>query len=225
MTDNRLLTCAKLVKGKKAVDVGTDHGYLSVYLISEGICDKVIACDVNEKPLNAARKTVQKSGYGEKVEVVLSNGLDNVKSDGVTDVIMAGMGGELIVKLLDKCSWLKVKGNFVNLVLQPMSKSHILRKWLFDNNFSVEKELACEDGGFVYSVMQASFTGIKPDYLCDNRYLYGGRVNADDECGAAYLQRQAQRLKTAGSGMLKSADKKDEGEKLIKSSEILLRGI
>lgn len=225
MTDNRLLTCAKLVKGNKAVDVGTDHGYLAVYLISEGICDTVIACDVNEKPLNAARKTVKKSGYEEKIEVVLSDGLDNVKSDGVTDIIMAGMGGELIVKLLEKCSWIKDKGNFINLVLQPMSKSHILRKWLFDNNFSVEKELACEDGGFVYSVMQTSFTGLKPEYLCDNRYLYGGRVEADDEYGAAYLQRQAQRLKTAGLGMLKSADKKADGEMLLQSSEILLRGI
>lgn len=225
MTDNRLLTCAKLVKGNKAVDVGTDHGYLAVYLISEGICDTVIACDVNEKPLNAARKTVKKSGYEEKIEVVLSDGLDNVKSDGVTDIIMAGMGGELIVKLLEKCSWIKDKGNSINLVLQPMSKSHILRKWLFDNNFSVEKELACEDGGFVYSVMQISFTGLKPEYLCDNRYLYGGRVEADDEYGAAYLQRQAQRLKTAGLGMLKSADKKADGEMLLQSSEILLRGI
>lgn len=224
MTDNRLLTCAKLVKGNKAVDVGTDHGYLAVYLISEGICDTVIACDVNEKPLNAARKTVKKSGYEEKIEVVLSDGLDNVKSDGVTDIIMAGMGGELIVKLLEKCSWIKDKGNSINLVLQPMSKSHILRKWLFDNNFSVEKELACEDGGFVYSVMQTSFTGLKPEYLCDNRYLYGGRVEAD-EYGAAYLQRQAQRLKTAGLGMLKSADKKADGEMLLQSSEILLRGI
>lgn len=225
MTDNRLLTCAKLVKGNKAVDVGTDHGYLAVYLISEGICDTVIACDVNEKPLNAARKTVKKSGYEEKIEVVLSDGLDNVKSDGVTDIIMAGMGGELIVKLLEKCSWIKDKGNSINLVLQSMSKSHILRKWLFDNNFSVEKELACEDGGFVYSVMQTSFTGLKPEYLCDNRYLYGGRVEADDEYGAAYLQRQAQRLKTAGLGMLKSADKKADGEMLLQSSEILLRGI
>lgn len=225
MTDNRLLTCAKLVKGNKAVDVGTDHGYLAVYLISEGICDTVIACDVNEKPLNAARKTVKKSGYEEKIEVVLSDGLDNVKSDGVTDIIMAGMGGELIVKLLEKCPWIKDKGNSINLVLQPMSKSHILRKWLFDNNFSVEKELACEDGGFVYSVMQTSFTGLKPEYLCDNRYLYGGRVEADDEYGAAYLQRQAQRLKTAGLGMLKSADKKADGEMLLQSSEILLRGI
>lgn len=63
------------------------------------------------------------------------------------------------------------------------------------------------------------------EYLCDNRYLYGGRVEADDEYGAAYLQRQAQRLKTAGLGMLKSADKKADGEMLLQSSEILLRGI
>ena len=225
MTDNRLLTCAKLVKGEKAVDVGTDHGYLAVYLISQGICSKVIACDVNEKPLNAAKKTVEKSGFKDNVEIVLSDGLDNVKSDGVTDVVMAGMGGELIVRLIEKCPWLKDKNNSVNLVLQPMTKSQTLRKWLYDNGFSVAEELACEDGGFVYSVMRTSFTGCKPSYSCDDRYLYGGRVNAEDKSGRAYLKIQSQRLKTAGLGMLKSTDKKEQGESMLKTAEILLRGV
>lgn len=224
MTDNRLLTCAKLIKGNKAVDVGTDHGYLSVYLVKEGICSEVVACDVNEKPLQSARKTVAKAGLQDKIDIVLSDGLDNIDQNGVTDVVMAGMGGELIVRLIEKCAWLRDAQNLVNLVLQPMTKSQTLRKWLYDNGFYVGEELACIDGAFVYSVMQAEYIGKKPDYACDSRYLYGGRVRADDEAGRGYLEKQAQRLKVAGEGMLRSDDKQELGRDMLKTAEDLLRG-
>ena len=109
MTDNRLLTCAKLVTGEKAVDVGTDHGYLAVYLVEQGICNSVIACDVNEMPLESARKTAEKAGLTDRVTTILSDGLDSVHMEGVTDVVMAGMGGELIARLVGKCKQLKDK--------------------------------------------------------------------------------------------------------------------
>lgn len=221
MTDKRLLTCAKFVTGKKAVDVGTDHGYLAVYLVENGICERVVACDVNEKPLQAAYSTVSMSGVADKIDILISDGLDSVPSDGITDVVMAGMGGELIASLIDKCEWLKDKHKLVNLVLQPMTKSETLRKWLYDNGFAVKQELGCTDGGFVYSVIQAEYIGRQPDYDCDDRYIYGGKVSSADPDGLAYLQKQAQRMKTAGSGMLKSEEKKQEGQKLLKAAEML----
>ncbi len=223
MTDKRLLTCAKLVTGRKAVDVGTDHGYLAVYLLDESICDDVVACDINEMPLNAARKTAEKAGLLSRVQLVLSDGLDSVPKDGVTDVVMAGMGGELIAKLIGKCQWLKDAEHPVNLVLQPMSKSDVLRKWLYDNCFEVKKELGCSDGGFVYSVIQAEFIGRQPNYACDMHYLYGGRVSSDYPDGKAYLQHQAQRLRVAGNGMIKSGNKAKQGEKLLETADMLLR--
>lgn len=223
MIDNRLLTCAKFICGKKAVDVGTDHGYLAVYLVENNICSEVIACDVNKKPLEAAMKTVQLAGVTEKVKTILSDGLDNVSSDGVTDVIMAGMGGELIVRLIQKCQWLFDKEKNVNLILQPMSKSEILRKWLYENKFIIKDEIACCDGGFVYSVMQCEFLGEDLDYLCDDRYIYAGKVDNNYDDGVNYLKRQAQRLYTAGKGMLKSEDKKSEGKRLIEISQNLLK--
>ena len=128
MTDNRLMTCAQLVKGIKAVDVGTDHGYLAVHLISQGICSEVIACDINEKPLNAALKTVEKAGLQENIKIVLSDGLDEIQSDGITDVIMAGMGGELIVRLIEKCPWLKDRNNPVNLVFTADDQKSNVKK-------------------------------------------------------------------------------------------------
>lgn len=80
--------------------------------------------------------------------------------------------------------------NGVNLVLQPMTKWDVLRKWLYDNGFEVKKELACTEGQFAYSVMQAVYTGKTPSYDCDDRYLQFGFVKPEGE-GKEYIARQA----------------------------------
>lgn len=213
MNDRRLLACAALCVGKRAVDVGTDHGHLAAYLITEGICESCIACDINEMPLQAARDTVSRLGLEERIELVLSDGLDEIDGEGVTDVVIAGMGGELIADILGRAEW--IKQNRVNLVLQPMTKWDTLREWLYKNGFEVKKELPCSEGRFVYSVMQAVFIGKTPDYDCDMRYLYCGKASADFADGRRYLEKQAERLETAGNGMLRSEDKKVEGEKML----------
>ena len=128
---------------------------------------------------------------------------------------MAGMGGELIARLLEKCPWVK---NSVNLVLQPMTKWDVLRKWLYANGFEVKKELACTEGQFAYSVMQAVYTGKTPSYECDDRYLQFGFVKPEGE-GKEYIARQAKRIFVAGSGMMKSEDKKELGERLVKLAQ------
>ena len=99
--NNRLSLCAKFVTDNGvAADVGTDHAYLASYLVLKGISQKVYACDINEKPLKLAKQTVEKYNVSEKVEIVLSNGLDKVPSEGITDLIFAGMGGELISQII-----------------------------------------------------------------------------------------------------------------------------
>lgn len=219
MNDRRLLACAELCIGKKAVDVGTDHGHLAAYLITEGICESCIACDINEKPLKAAEVTVKKLGLENKIRLVLSDGLDKICPDGVTDIVIAGMGGELIASIIDKAEW--IRESRINLVLQPMTKWDHLRKWLYDNGFEIIREIPCKDGRFVYSVMQAVYIGKAPDYKCDTAYLYAGMVTSDTEDGKKYLLRQAERLETAGRGMLRSEEKKSEGEKLLETAKVL----
>ena len=101
MLDNRLRKIAELVSGEGiACDVGTDHAYLAAELINSGKCSKVIASDVKEGPLDAARNTVERYGIQDKVELVLSDGLENVDLSGVTDVVIAGMGGETIAEII-----------------------------------------------------------------------------------------------------------------------------
>lgn len=98
MLDKRLKLCADMVSGEGIVcDVGTDHAYLPVELILSGKCEKVIASDINEHPLDAAARTIKKYGVSDKISLVLSDGLENVPLDGVSDIIIAGMGGETII--------------------------------------------------------------------------------------------------------------------------------
>ncbi len=219
--DSRLLTCAKLVTGRKAVDVGTDHGYLAVHLVKNNICQSCIACDINDKPLMSAKANIMAHKLSSKITAIKSDGLDNVPMENVTDVIMAGMGGELISSLINKCSRLYDLNSPINLVLQPMTKSEYLRKWLYENNFIIKHELACISGGFVYSVIQAEFFGMTPDYPCNDKYIYTGKISKADPCGKEYIENQISRMKTAAFGMLKSHDKRREGEYLLAAAEKL----
>jgi tRNA (adenine22-N1)-methyltransferase len=181
-------------------------------MVSNGLCDTALACDVAPMPLESAKAHIHSQGLDSKITPILSNGLKNVPHEGVTDVVIAGMGGELISSILADCQWIK---NGVNLVLQPMTKWDILRKWLYLNGFTVTKELPCKEGKFVYSVMQVKFTSAPPSYPCNLRYLYCGLVTPDTPDGRSYLLRQATRLKTAGKGMSSSPDKSEISAEML----------
>ena len=173
------------------------------------------------KHLVVCRHLALSEGLEDKITPLLSDGLENVPPKGITDIVIAGMGGELIADILKKCQWIKSKANPINLVLQPMTKWDVLRKWLYENGFTVTKEKACEEGRFVYSVMQAVYTGEKPPYECDLRYLYCGLVTADYDDGALYIERQAARLSAAGKGMIKNPEKARLGEEMLELSKKL----
>ena len=127
---------------------------------------------------------------------------------------MAGMGGELIARLLEKCPWVK---NSVNLVLQPMTKWDVLRKWLYANGFEVKKELACTEGQFAYSVMQAVYTGKTPSYECDDRYLQFGFVKPEGEGKSISQGRQKEFLSQARNDEVRG--QKELGERLVKLAQ------
>ncbi len=211
MTDKRLLKCAGFVSGGKiAVDVGTDHAYLPVYLVEEGISPAAIACDIKDGPLAAAKATVSASGLDEKISIVKSDGLDEVNLSGVSDVIIAGMGGEMIVSILERCEYLKI--HKVNLVLQPMTKAHILRKYLFENGFFTKQECAVTSGSFCYTVINAEYSGEKISF--DDFSLYVGKISNATDDDRKYLKNLSRRLRTASLGMKVSSDKSLQADRL-----------
>ncbi|MBR4626192.1 MAG: Nif3-like dinuclear metal center hexameric protein [Ruminococcus sp.] len=208
MLDKRLSRVAELVSGKGiAADVGTDHAYLAAELINSGRCGKVIASDVKEGPLEAARKTVEKYGISEKVSLVLSDGLENVPLEGVTDIVIAGMGGETIADIIGAVSIDRYDPENVRWILQPMTKPEYLRKMLFEYQMNITEEYAVEDGDRLYVVMVAEYN---PDSRCLTEFdaLYGF-FEDDDELGKKYREREAERLEKVAAN-LKNAGRTED---------------
>ena len=167
---NRLKTCASLVRaGKRLCDVGCDHGYVPAYLVECGKIPSAVACDINEGPLNACKKLVSEFGYEHKIKCVLSDGLTEINEDEIDDVLIAGMGGELIADILSQREWIKNK----HLVLNPMTHPEIAREWLYNNGFEINRDLIVSDGRHYYSVFDAEYTGVirqrgRADYFLGN---------------------------------------------------------
>ena len=205
MLDNRLKMCADMISGKGIVcDVGTDHALLAAHLITTGKCEKVIASDINEGPLESARKTVEKYGISEKVELVLSDGLKNVNGEGVSDIVIAGMGGETIVKILNECQF---DLNEIRLILQPMTKAEILRKWLADYGYKIVSENGVSEGEKLYTVITASaMPGCES--LTEFEALRGF-YSDDDEVGKIIRQKEAERLLKVSKSLKKAGKEND----------------
>lgn len=196
----RLTICAELVTGGKTVcDVGTDHALLPVYLVENGVCKRAYACDIAQGPLNSAKKSVEASSCADRIRIIQSDGLDNVPPEGISDVVIAGMGGELIIDIISRAEWLK---NGVNLVLQPNTREPELIAWLYENGYGISRQKACEDGGFIYTAMQASYTG---DFRTPSEIeRIVGALDPGDECSKKYILKQANRLETAAKAMSES---------------------
>ncbi len=148
----RLLCCASMVQpGSRVADIGTDHGYLGIYLLQSGAARHVIACDLRKDPLENARRNAKLFGVDGEMELRLSDGLEKIRPDEVDTVVMAGMGGDLIQKILSQCSWRKREG--LQFILQPQSAGNVLRRWLCEDGFEIQCEEPVQDGHFLYTVM------------------------------------------------------------------------
>lgn len=209
--DERLKCAAGMVtKSGISCDVGTDHAYLAVYLTENNISKSCIACDIADGPLEAARKTVAESRVADRINIIKSDGLDNVEPNGITDVIMCGMGGELIADIISHAEWLK---NGINIIAQPMTRADWFRKWLYSNGFEICREEACRADRFVYTVMQIRYTGAVSEV--DDYFATVGRLDISKDISKEYALEKTKRMKTAAEGMLKSTDKTDEGSRLM----------
>lgn len=194
----RLAMCASFVReGSVVADIGTDHALLPIWLVREKVAREAIASDINEGPIARARLNIDKHEMDDRVTTVVADGLAGITPGEVTDIIIAGMGGDLIAAILSAAPW--VKNGDIRLILQPMSHSERLREYLFANGFHVEDEQAVRDSGRVYSVMCVHHTGAM-EY--NEEMLYGGiLIGRKDEASREYLSRAASSLRTKAAGL------------------------
>lgn len=145
------------------IDVGTDHAYLPILLVEKYGFSHVTACDINEGPCETARKNIHEAGkdFSERIDVVRTDGLSGLSEVFCNRITIAGMGGELIRDILRRADFLldeKHRGK-VLFVLQPQSRAHLLRDYLFETGYRIERDTLCEDGGKIYPVLSAVYDG------------------------------------------------------------------
>ena len=156
----RLLACADFVSpGARVADIGCDHGYLSIHLLTKGIASHVYASDINEAPLQSAMRNAAKFGVKDHISFYLSDGVRNIPRDFDT-LVCAGMGGDTMIHILESAPWLR--GGGYRLILQCQSKSPLLRRWLSEHDWYISRETALRDGRFLYTVMEAVWQPCTP---------------------------------------------------------------
>ncbi|MCQ2490114.1 MAG: Nif3-like dinuclear metal center hexameric protein [Ruminococcus sp.] len=203
MLDTRLQTCFDLVGGEGIVcDVGTDHALLAAELIRSEKCRRVIASDIKEGPLDSARRTVERLGVADKVELVLSDGLASVPLDGVSDVVIAGMGGETIAAIISNALESGRCSAGLSWVLQPMTKPEYLRRAVYELGLKITEECAVEDGDKIYVVMRAVVSG-ETRCLTEFEARYGFFAD-DDEMGRRYRSHEASQMEKVSAALMKS---------------------
>ena len=214
----RLSVAAEFVRqGARFADIGTDHAYLPLFLLSEGRIQSAVCSDVNEGPLRSARKNARESGFIDRCEFLLTDGAAALSGMGITDYAICGMGGELIADIISRAPHFKEQG--VSLVLQPMSRQSFLRKFLGREGFSVVAEGYATDAGRSYVCMQAVYDGTVRE-IDDTQAEIGAEnikiVNKDMQI--RYLESKRASLSRAVEG-------KRLGGENTKSDEVLLSAI
>ncbi|MBE6701077.1 MAG: SAM-dependent methyltransferase [Ruminococcaceae bacterium] len=153
----RLLAAFSLIrKGHIVVDIGTDHAHLPIRLVAEGVSPKAYASDIGKGPLERAKENILKAGLEEKITTVLTDGAEYF--DTLADeFVIAGMGGELISSIISKAPFLKSPD--VHMVLQPMTKQNVLKRFLCQEGFFVDREILVKDAGKIYLVLSVFYDG------------------------------------------------------------------
>lgn len=232
LTDRMQGVADLVTPGLVLADIGTDHSYLPIYLVKNEIVPKAIAMDVNKGPLAIAQEHIEAEGLSDRITTRLSDGLVQLNNDEAQSVIVAGMGGRLILKILSesKHQWEMVK----EFILQPQSELELFRRQMEVWGFVCQEENMIFDDGKYYPMGRYVFAGIGnisddlfckqevsfDDFLQEKRvyYRYGeGLIKTGNPVLRQYLEKEALHLQTLEEQVLKSADSE---KKFLRIEEI-----
>ena len=199
-------------KSIHTVDVGTDHGKLAVALVISGKADFVTASDINEKPLEKARTLVSELALSDKVRIFLTDGLNGMEDSSPDQIIIAGMGGELIRDIMSAAQW--IKNPNIRFILQPMTTAPELRRFLYEEGFTIECEGAVSEVDKVYEVLVVSYSGNrrKIDFITAELGGIKGRTPAEK---ALLLKKRASAEKRLIGAKRNSSEAASELENMI----------
>ena len=204
----RLQSCCDFVRpGDRVADIGCDHGYLGIYLLTKGIASSVIASDVNEGPLQSAKRNGEKFGVSDKMSFHLSDGVQSIPRDFDT-MVCAGMGGDTMVSILSAAHWLRDKR--YRLILQCQSKTHLVRQYMLDMGWVIENEVVIRDGRFLYTVISASWQDIYSNGPFVDYYYSPCLLESPTPESIEYYHRLVKRLRISVNAQGENADIEEE---------------
>lgn len=209
----RLLKCAEIITpNTRIADVGTDHAYIPIYLALNKKITHAISSDLREGPLENAKKNVKLYNLENIIETRLSDGLENISESEVDEILIAGLGGNIIISILEKICWKNKR-----FIIQPMKYERRLRKYMAKSGYKLVSEKAVICSKKVYTVMEVIFTGEKYDITPEEEYIGKIIPNKYDLSSISYIKKQIKDLENhkKGAEIQKLYDKKKYFENII----------
>ncbi len=192
--------------GCRLADVGTDHAYLPVWLLLQGVVEYAVASDLRQGPLERARENALRYGVLDRLSLRLCDGLSGISPEEADTVVIAGMGGETIAAILSRAFWTREEGR--QLLLQPMTAQEELRRWLMEHGYRIEEETLVREGGSLYLTLRAA--GGEMEKLTPAE-LWAGRQERGMEAPlrGLYLEKLLRRARLAAQGARRSGKPED----------------
>ncbi|MQN01557.1 MAG: SAM-dependent methyltransferase [Lachnospiraceae bacterium] len=220
--------CEMVTSGSVVADVGCDHAFLSIALVSGGRAEEAYACDVNRGPLGRAKEHIKEAGLEEKIHTVLSDGLTALEAP-VDSIVICGMGGSLIISILEKS--IEKARSAKELILSPQSDVKKVRVWLYENGFSLIEERAVFDAGKYYVLIKVKPEGNAsgwdlPENVCDEDLAmeYGPYlISHRDPVFIEYIKKRIAALTQILQGIDKENHRYKELEKILKWDIIFIK--
>ena len=198
--DHRLATVPPFVRpGAVVADVGTDHAYLPIVLVGSGCATRAVASDIHRGPIERAAQHVAEYGLSDRIDTVLTDGLEGIRPYAPTDIIIFGVGGELIARILSDAPWVKDTG--IRLILQPMTHAECVRTYLAEQGFALVDEVLSRESGKIYQTIVAEYTG--EPYVIDEVTAELGRFanpKKDEPLRVPFITHRIEVLEAAAAG-------------------------
>jgi len=190
-------------------DIGTDHALLPACALLNQRCRKAIACDVKTGPLERAIRTVKKYNLEDRMEIRLGNGLDAIRDYEADVVIMAGMGGILITRLIQESISKAMAAKC--LILQPMTNQELVRPFLWENGFEINDERLVREGDKLYQVIRTGYTGnVRKNWEKIDEIIGEKLVENGDPLLGEWLQNHIKRQQKIVAGMKQAGAGRDD---------------
>ena len=189
---------AQVQSGGVVADIGCDHGFTSIYLIENHLAKHVIAMDINEGPLERAKEHIKQFQMEETISIRLSDGAKELSPGEVDSILISGMGGGLICKILQDSKDVIMSAE--ELILSPQSENYLVRQLLHEMGFFIEREEMLVDQGKYYNIIHA--VKGKQHFLSPEEYIYGKYlIEHKDTVLFTFLEKEQKRVKAILKGM------------------------